>query len=198
MTGPKEPLVLATKNRDKIREMREILAPLGIPLLTLTDFEAWEDIPEEGDSFRANALAKARAVAGFTGRRALADDSGLEVVRLGGEPGIHSARYAGPSGDYEANNRKLLEALAGVPLAERHARFVCWAALVSPEGEEHVEEGVVEGTIITEPRGPGGFGYDPLFVPEGEERTMAELAPKEKNAISHRTRALRKLIPYLE
>ncbi len=191
------PLVLATKNRDKIREMREILAPLEIPLLTLEDFEEWRDVPEEGDTFRDNALAKARAVAAFTGERAVADDSGLQVDFLGGEPGIHSARYAGPEGDYEANNRKLLEALAGVSLEERTARFVCWAALVSPEGEEHAVEGTVEGVIIEEPRGAGGFGYDPVFQAAGEERTMAELSAEEKNAISHRTRALRKLIPYL-
>ncbi len=193
----KAPLVLATKNRDKIREMREILAPLEIPLLTLEDFQEWEDVPEEGDTFRDNALAKARAVASFTGERAVADDSGLQVDYLRGEPGIHSARYAGPEGDYQANNRKLLEELAGVPLEERRARFVCWAALVSPDGEEHAVEGIVEGVIIEQPRGPGGFGYDPVFVPAGEKRTMAELAPEEKNAISHRTRALRKLIPYL-
>ncbi len=193
----KEPLVLATKNRDKIREMSEILAPLGIPLLTLGDFEEWQDVPEEGDTFRANALAKARAVAVFTGHRAVADDSGLQVDALGGDPGIHSARYAGPSGDYEANNRKLLAALVGVPPEKRSARFVCWAALVRPEGEERVVEGIVEGTILEEPRGSNGFGYDPVFVPEGESRTMAELSEAEKNSISHRTRALRQLIPYL-
>ncbi len=193
----KAPIVLATQNRDKIREIRDILADVHVPIRTCEDFTGWPDVEEEGKSFRENALIKARAVAGFTGMRALADDSGLQVDFLGGEPGIHSARYAGPNGDYEANNRKLLASLSGVPLAQRRARFVCWAALVDPDGEEHIEEGIIEGTIIEEPRGPGGFGYDPVFLPEGEHRTMAELSEAEKNAISHRTRALRKLIPYL-
>ena len=152
---------------------------------------------EAGATFEENALIKARAVATFTGMRALADDSGLQVDYLGGEPGIHSARYAGEDGKYEANNRKLLAALEGVPLERRRARFVCWAALVSPDGTERTVEGIIEGTILEQPRGPGGFGYDPVFVPEGMERTMAELSEAEKNAISHRTRALRKLIPYL-
>ncbi len=197
MPNPEEPVVLATQNRDKIREIRDILAGIDVPLFTFEDFTGWPDVEEEGASFKENALVKARAIADFTGMRALADDSGLQVDCLGGEPGIHSARYAGPNGEYEANNSKLLAAMEGVPLERRRARFVCWAALVNPDGTEHTAEGVIEGTIIEENRGPGGFGYDPVFVPEGMERTMAELSEAEKNAISHRARALCKLIPYL-
>lgn len=197
MPNPQEPVVLATQNRDKIREIRDILAGVEVPFLTFEDFADWPDVEEEGATFKENALIKARAVAAFAGMRALADDSGLQVDYLEGEPGIHSARYAGPSGDYGANNRKLLAALEGVPRERRRARFVCWAALVSPKGAEHTAEGVIDGTILEQPRGPGGFGYDPIFVPEGMDRTMSELSEEEKNAISHRTRALRKLIPYL-
>lgn len=197
MPNPQEPVVLATQNRDKIREIRYILAGVEVPFLTFEDFADWPDVEEEGATFKENALIKARAVAAFAGMRALADDSGLQVDYLEGEPGIHSARYAGPSGDYGANNRKLLAALEGVPRERRRARFVCWAALVSPKGAEHTAEGVIDGTILEQPRGPGGFGYDPIFVPEGMDRTMSELSEEEKNAMSHRTRALRKLIPYL-
>lgn len=197
MPNPQEPVVLATQNRDKIREIRYILAGVEVPFLTFEDFADWPDVEEEGATFKENALIKARAVAAFAGMRALADDSGLQVDYLEGEPGIHSARYAGPSGDYGANNRKLLAALEGVPRERRRARFVCWAALVSPKGAEHTAEGVIDGTILEQPRGPGGFGYDPVFVPEGMDRTMSELSEEEKNAMSHRTRALRKLIPYL-
>jgi len=197
MPNPQEPVVLATQNRDKIREIKDILAGVEVPFLTFEDFAGWPDVEEEGATFKENALIKARAVAAFAGMRALADDSGLQVDYLEGEPGIHSARYAGPNGDYGANNRKLLAALEGVPREQRRARFVCWAALVSPKGAEHTAEGVIDGTILEQPRGPGGFGYDPVFVPEGMDRTMAELSEAEKNAMSHRTRALRKLIPYL-
>ncbi|GEM00433.1 non-canonical purine NTP pyrophosphatase [Cellulomonas terrae] len=160
------------------------------------DVDAPEPV-EDGVTFTENALIKARALAAFTGLPAVADDSGLSVDVLGGAPGIFSARWAGTHGDDAANLALLLAQLADIAEPHRTARFVCAAALVTPDGFEHVETGTLEGVLATEPRGTGGFGYDPILVPVGETRTCAELSPEEKNAISHRGTAFRALVPTL-
>ena len=152
---------------------------------------------EDGVTFAENALIKARALAAFTGLPAVADDSGLSVDVLGGSPGIFSARWAGRHGDDRANLDLLLAQLADIAPEHRGARFVCAAALVTPDGFEHVETGALEGTLATAPRGSHGFGYDPILVPTGDTRTCAELTPQEKNAISHRGTAFRALVPTL-
>ncbi len=192
-----EPLALATRNRDKIREIAELLAGRDIPLVTFLDVEGWPEVEETGSDFLENALLKARAISEVAGTRALAEDSGLEVMALGGAPGILSARYAGTDGDYEANNRKLLQELAGCEPREREARFVCVAVLVEADGTYREARGIMAGRIAKEPTGAAGFGYDPIFIPEGMNRTVAQLSPDEKNAISHRGKALRELLPYL-
>jgi XTP/dITP diphosphohydrolase len=181
-------LVLATRNQGNVAELQRILD--GVELLDAEDAGV-PDVEETGDTFADNALLKARAAVAASGLPAIADDSGLSVVALGGEPGVRSARYAGAHGDDEANLRLVLERMDGQ--AQRSARFVCAAALVAPDGREWVVEGTVEGELITEPRGTGGFGYDPIFVPEGEQRTTAEMSPHEKDAISHRGKAFRAL-----
>ncbi|MCC2315737.1 RdgB/HAM1 family non-canonical purine NTP pyrophosphatase [Cellulomonas xiejunii] len=194
-------LVLATHNAHKVAELRAILAPV-LPTLDpgavigARDVHAPEPV-EDGVTFEENALIKARALAAATGLPAVADDSGLSVDVLGGAPGIFSARWAGRHGDDAANLALLLAQLADVPSAHRRARFVCAAALVTPEGTEHVEVGTLEGTLAAAPRGEHGFGYDPVLVPLGETRTCAELTPEEKNAISHRGQAFRALVPHL-
>ena len=181
-------LVVASKNQDKVREMEAVLLGLGLVGEIVTDLR-WPDVEETESTLEGNALLKARAVAAATGLPALADDTGLEVDALGGAPGVRSARYAGESASYADNVRALLDRLDG----ERHrsARFRTVMALVIPDGREIVAEGVLEGTIINEPRGDSGFGYDPVFDVDG--RTLAEFGAKEKNAISHRGRALRAL-----
>lgn len=175
-------LIVATHNRNKVREIGEILP-------------GWEIVAEDSaaeeteTTFRGNALLKARALAPkHPGAWILADDSGLEVAALDGAPGVRSARYAGEDGDTARNNALLLRNLEGV--TDRRARFTCAIALISPDGTEHTVEGHCPGTILTERHGAGGFGYDPLFTPDGHDRTFAELLPAEKNAISHRGRAL--------
>lgn len=187
-------IVLATGNTGKVEEVRRILADLDVELVPM-DALGVSEVDEPGETFEDNAVHKARVVAERTGLPALADDSGLEVDALGGAPGVRSARYAGVHGDDAANNAKLLEELAGVPPEERTARFVCVAALATPEGPHWTVRGTMEGRILTEPRGEGGFGYDPLFVMEGETRTNAELGPAEKDAASHRGAAFRGLRP---
>jgi XTP/dITP diphosphohydrolase len=192
----RERIVVATGNRNKLAEIRAILAAAGhdVELVAMTELGV-ESPVEDGDTFAANALLKARACAAGTGLSAIADDSGLEVDALGGEPGIYSARYAGPDADDAANNARLRAALAGHPGAARTARFVCAAAFVTPEGAETVVRGDMPGRIVDTPRGAGGFGYDPLFVADATEdgRTNAELAPAEKDVISHRGAAFRAL-----
>lgn len=192
-------LVLATRNPGKIAELRRILAnsAIAVDLVGMGAFAAIAEIPETGTSFAENALLKARTVAAHTGLTAVGDDSGLCVDILGGMPGIFSARWSGRHGDDKANLRLLLAQLTDVPDRARTARFVCAAALVTPDGAQHVVEGRVDGTLVREPRGTGGFGYDPIFVPLGESRTIAELPAAEKDAISHRGRALRALIPHI-
>ncbi|MBX5443054.1 MAG: RdgB/HAM1 family non-canonical purine NTP pyrophosphatase [Solirubrobacteraceae bacterium] len=190
MSGPVR-LLLATRNRHKVRELEALLAPVGIDPLP----DGIELPPETGETFAENALGKARAAAAATGRVAIADDSGIEAEALGGAPGVRSARYAGEDATDEENLARLLrEAPAGSPLA-----YVCAMAYVDPErGIEEVFEGRCTGTLAAEPRGTGGFGYDPAFVPdEHPDRTMAELSPAEKDAISHRGRAVRALRSWL-
>lgn len=190
-------LVLATGNPKKVEELRRILDGLDVELVLMTDL-GLEGAEEDGDTFEENALIKARAVVDATGDAALADDSGLEVDALGGAPGVHSARYAGQPTDDLANNTKLRQQLAGIPPGERTGRFVCVAALVAPDGREWTARGTMEGRILDQPRGHGGFGYDPLFVAEGETRTNAELSPVEKDARSHRGAAFRAIRPRVE
>jgi XTP/dITP diphosphohydrolase len=188
-----ERLVVATRNEHKLRELREAMP--GIELDPLPD--EVELPPEDGDSFEANALGKARAANAATGRPALADDSGIEAAALGGRPGVHSARYAGEDAGDEANLAKLLAEVGD----DRRVAYVCSLALVRGEREELVVEGRCKGTLDPEPRGEGGFGYDPAFVPDdtgaADERTMAELSATEKHAISHRGRAARLLAEHL-
>lgn len=192
-------LVLATHNQHKVGELRAILSA-AMPGLApeavvgARDVGAPEPV-EDGVTFEENALLKARALAAFTGLPAVADDSGLSVDVLGGAPGIFSARWAGRHGDDAANLDLLLAQLADIKDPHRGARFVCAAALVTPDGHEHVETGALVGTLAHAPRGAGGFGYDPVLVPLGDDRTCAELTPEEKNAISHRGQAFRALAP---
>jgi XTP/dITP diphosphohydrolase len=187
-------LVVATANPGKLAEIRAILADLDVELVPMTELGV-PSPPEDGASFEDNALLKARVCAAATGLVALADDSGLEVDALAGAPGVWSARYAGEPADDAANNARLLAELADVPPERRTARFVCAAAAVAPDGREVVVRGTMEGRIADQPRGVHGFGYDPLFVSDaaGDGRTNAELAPAEKDAISHRGAAFRAL-----
>ncbi|MFH5822361.1 RdgB/HAM1 family non-canonical purine NTP pyrophosphatase [Georgenia sp. AZ-5] len=194
-------LLLATHNAHKVRELREILAPLlpgldGEAVHGAADLGAPEPV-EDGVTFAENALIKARALAAATGLPAVADDSGLCVDVLGGAPGVFSARWCGRHGDDRANLELLLAQLSDVPERHRGAHFACAAALVTPSGREVVEEGTMPGTLLTAPRGEGGFGYDPILLPDGEDRSAAELTPAEKNAISHRGKAFRALAPHI-
>ncbi len=191
-------LIIATRNKGKIREIEEALSMPGLRLLNFEDFDEFPEPEETGATLEENALIKARAVAERFGSPALADDSGLLVDRLGGRPGVSSSRYAGPEGDPERNMDRLLSELEGVPAAARTARFACVIALVIPGGEERLAHGECEGVILEERRGSGGFGYDPVFLPAGFERSMAELTLEEKNAISHRGKALRAMRQFLE
>lgn len=194
-------LALATHNRKKLVELLAVLRTqpgldeLGDDAIaTAADLGAPAPV-EDGVTFAENALIKARALAAHTGLPAVADDSGLSVDVLGGAPGIFSARWSGRHGDDAANLALLLAQLSDVRPEHRGARFVCAAALVTPDGTEHVEIGTLEGTLATAPLGAGGFGYDPVLVPAGDTRTCAELTPEEKNAISHRGQAFRALVP---
>lgn len=194
-------LVVATGNAHKVAEIKAILAPLlpGVDLdslASLADFSFPSPV-EDAVTFAGNALIKARDLCARTGLPALADDSGLEVGVLGGAPGVFSARWAGAHGDDAANLNLLLSQLADVPARHRDARFVCAAALVLPSGEEIVEEGQMRGALTTAPQGDGGFGYDPIFVPDGYAQTTAQMTPEEKNQISHRAAALTAMAPHL-
>jgi len=187
-------VVLATRNRGKLREIAPLLDGLGLELCTIDDVAPKAELREDADTFEENALAKARQAAAATGLPAVADDSGLEVDALGGAPGVRSARYAGPGADDARNNAKLLEALRDIPPGGRRARFRCVAAFVDPaRGREITRAGVCEGEILGAPRGEGGFGYDPLFLLPDRGRTMAELPLDEKNRVSHRAAAFRAL-----
>jgi XTP/dITP diphosphohydrolase len=191
-SSPSRPLlVLATLNAGKARELTALLADLPFEVRGLGDFPG-AALPEESeDSYRGNALLKARAAARVARAWALGDDSGLEVDALGGAPGVRSARYGGPGLDDAGRCARLLEALAGVPPDKRTARFRCVIAVVDPGGREHVAEGVVQGVIAEAPRGTHGFGYDPIFYYPPLGRTFGELAPSEKARVDHRGRAVR-------
>lgn len=190
-------LVLATRNAHKLTELRAILAGAGLTV-DLVGADAFPEVPEvaeTGVTFAANALLKAHTLARATGLPAVADDSGLCVDVLGGAPGIFSARWAGRHGDDKANLDLLLAQLAEIDTPHRRAHFACAAALALPDGTERVAEGRLTGTLRHEPSGGGGFGYDPIFQPDGHTVTCAELSPAEKNALSHRGRAFRGLAP---
>ena len=190
-------IILATQNQGKLRELQELLEDEAIEVLSLRDIADWEDVEETGETFADNATLKARAAVKKTGLIALADDSGLEVDALEGAPGVHSARFAGEPKDDERNNDKLLEQLDAIPDDQRTARFRCALMLVTPQGEEFLTEGAVEGRILKQRRGQDGFGYDPLFYVPDYARTMAELTLAEKNSLSHRAQAFCKVIPIL-
>ncbi len=189
----KRKLVFATNNKNKLREIREIM-PADVEILSLADINCVADIPETADTLEGNALIKAHYVYDRFGMDCFADDTGLEVEALGGRPGVHTARYAGEEHDPEANMQKLLHEMDG--LANRDARFRTVVALIE-NGEEHVFTGQVDGTIATEPRGNKGFGYDPVFIPEETGRTFAEMGEEGKNKISHRARAVASLLAYM-
>ena len=195
-------LILASRNQKKIREMEAILAGHfpGIRILSLDDIGFEGDIEEDGTTFEENALIKARTAMAASGNRiaAIADDSGLAVDALNGDPGVYSARYAGGHGDDAANNALLLNNLAHLPLEQRTARFVCCIALVYPDGREMTVRGETEGLIIDDARGDGGFGYDPYFYYQPFGKTFSELTAEEKNAISHRGKAIAKLADKLK
>ena len=194
-------VLLATRNAGKLVELRRLCEGAGVEVLGLADVPDFPEAPETGATFAENALAKARDAAAATGLPAVADDSGLAVDALNGMPGVLSARWSGKHGDDLANLNLLLGQLGDVPDERRGGAFVCAAALVVPGGSgvdgETVVHGEWRGTIVRAPRGTNGFGYDPIFVPEGEERTSAELSPEEKDAASHRGLAFRALLPYL-
>jgi len=191
-------VVLASSNAGKLRELVPLLAPLGLDLVAQNSLGI-DTPPETGATFADNALLKARYAASVAGLPALADDSGIEVDALGGRPGVYSARYAGEHASDQDNLRKMLEELRGVPEAKRTARYRCVIAFVreAQDVDPLIADGAWEGRIALAPAGSGGFGYDPIFVPEGFERTAAQLAAEEKNSISHRGRALRELIALL-
>jgi XTP/dITP diphosphohydrolase len=190
-------IVLATGNAKKRAEIESILGGLDVELVPMTEL-GLVGPEEDGATFEANALLKARAIVEAVGEPAIADDSGLEVDALDGAPGVRSARYAGPDAGDDDNNRKLMAALREVPTEERTARFVCAAAFVAPGGVERVVRGTMEGRLTDAPRGERGVGYDPYFVADGEQRTNAELSPQEKDARSHRGAAFRELRPDVE
>jgi XTP/dITP diphosphohydrolase len=189
--------LLATRNQKKLLELQRILdSALGsgaVEILLLDQVAPYEEVPETGLTFADNALLKAREGVKHAGLATIADDSGLAVDALNGMPGVFSARWSGRHGDDGANNDLVLAQLSDVDDPHRGARFVCVAALVLPDGREFTAEGEMPGRLLRAPRGDGGFGYDPLFVPDGEERTSAELSPAEKDAISHRGKAFRAL-----
>ncbi|MEU0153533.1 RdgB/HAM1 family non-canonical purine NTP pyrophosphatase [Micromonospora fulviviridis] len=190
-------VLLATRNRKKLVELQRILdGALGahrIALLGLDDVEEYPELPESGLTFGENALIKAREGCRRSGLPTIADDSGLAVDALNGMPGVFSARWAGGHGDDRANLQLVLDQIADLPDEHRGAAFVCTVALVLPSGKEHLVDGRQSGRLLRAPRGDGGFGYDPIFLGDGQERTNAELTPEEKDAVSHRGKALREL-----
>jgi XTP/dITP diphosphohydrolase len=200
MPPPLPRLLLASANQGKLRELRAILRGVPVELVGLSEAGLGEppEVDETGPTFLANALLKARAYAAWSGLAAVADDSGLEVDALGGAPGVRSARYAGPGAGDQANLDKLLAELAGVPPERRTARFRCAAALVDPETGEWHTEAAWDGRILEVPRGTGGFGYDPVFLPDGWDKTSAQVDQATKDAASHRGKAFRALRPAIE
>ncbi len=191
-------LVIATRNEKKIDEIKRILEGLDVTLYSLDDFPGCPEVEETEDTFEGNAALKAKAVAEYTGRAALADDSGLEVFALHGEPGVRSARYAGDDATDADNVHKLLSEMFDIADYMREARFVCVVAIAFPDGDLKSFKGIVNGRIGRKPLGKSGFGYDPIFYPEGHDRTFAQMSPAEKDGMSHRGRALEKLREYLK
>jgi XTP/dITP diphosphohydrolase len=191
-------LLVATGNPGKLKEIRRLLADSPVQVVGLDAYPELPEVVEDGDSFAANACKKAQQMAAATGCLTLADDSGLVVEALGGAPGVISARYAGEEGDDEANNRKLMQALRDVPDDRRQAAFHCVMALAEPGGRCRTFEGRISGMLLREPRGEGGFGYDPYFLVPEYGKTTAELSLDIKNRISHRGQALRKVLPVLK
>jgi XTP/dITP diphosphohydrolase len=189
-----EAIAIASRNPGKIGEILAICADWPVRWITAEHHpSSWPTVEETGETYLDNALLKANAVADALSLPAISDDSGIEVDALEGAPGPLSARFAGPNATDQENLRQLIDAILPVPESDRTARYRCVATLSLPEGSALWAEGTSEGRLITEPRGTGGFGYDPVFVPQGEDRTMAELSPEEKNRISHRARAFRAL-----
>lgn len=190
-------LVVASRNRGKLKEIQSLLCGVVDEVRCAADFPDFPETIEDGRTFQENALKKAREAMMHTGLPALADDSGLTVVALEGRPGVFSARFAGDDADDAANNLKLLKEMINVPDGQRRASFVCAMAYVDPDGTEQVFNGSISGRILTSHRGEGGFGYDPLFLVDGFDRTMAELSLQEKNGISHRGQALQQFRTFL-
>ncbi|PLX39891.1 MAG: non-canonical purine NTP pyrophosphatase, RdgB/HAM1 family [Deltaproteobacteria bacterium] len=190
-------LLFATANAGKLREVAALLEGEGVKVLGLGDLEEPIEVVEDGNTFIANARKKASTLHAASGLAVLADDSGLCVEALGGAPGVHSARYAGPEKSDAANMEKLLKALSGQKGKARAAHFLCSMVFISKEGVEVEAEGILNGEIALAHSGDGGFGYDPIFIPEGERRTLAEHTMDEKNKISHRKRALSAILPLI-
>ena len=186
-------ILFATGNQGKMKEVREILADLGVEVVSMREAGVSAEIVEDGDTFEENAVIKARTIMELTGELTLADDSGLEIDALGGEPGVYSARYMGEDTSYHIKNNNLIQRLSGVPDQQRTARFVCSIAAAFPDGEIITTNGVIEGMIGYEEAGENGFGYDPIFVVPQLGCTTAQLSDEQKNEISHRGRALRKM-----
>ena len=191
-------LIFATGNEHKMVEIREILGELPVEILSMKDVGIKADIVENGNTFEENALIKAKEVCKLAGEMVLADDSGLEIDYLNGEPGIYSARYMGEDTSYHIKNQNLIDSLEGVPDEKRTARFVCAIAAAFPDGRSFVVRGTIEGIIGYEERGTNGFGYDPIFYLPERGVSTAEIPPEEKNSISHRGNALRKMKELLE
>ncbi len=190
--------IIATHNPGKVKEFKEILEPRGYDVKSLAEIGFAEEIEETGHTFEENAILKAEAVAKAVNKMVIADDSGLSIDNLGGRPGVYSARYAGEQKDDQANIEKVLSELKGIEKEQRTARFRCALAVSIPGEETKTVEGHVEGYIAEEPRGEYGFGYDPIFIVKDKDKTMAELTSDEKNKISHRADALKKLSKLLE
>lgn len=191
-------LLLATKNKNKIKEIKDKFSYIKeLKILSLEDFESFPDVIEDGRTFEENALKKAKELSLFAGMAVLADDSGLEIDALNGEPGVNSARYAGEGASDDDRNRLVLEKMKDVPAGKRSARFVCVIAIIV-HGKEYLSRGICEGVIASEIKGSNGFGYDPIFYVGNSGRTMAEYTIKEKNKISHRAKALDMAVRSLE
>lgn len=188
-----ESVIIATKNQGKAKEFETLFLPRGFAVKTLLDYPELEDVEETGSNFEENAVLKAETISKLLGVRVIADDSGLEIDALEGRPGVYSARYAGADKDDQANIDKVLEQLLNVPENERTAKFCCALAMAEPGKETLTVFGSCEGRILREQKGTNGFGYDPIFFVEREGKTMAELSAEEKNRISHRAEAIRKL-----
>lgn len=191
-------ILMATRNKGKMIELRENLKNLQLEIITLDDIKDMPLLEENGETFLENAVSKAQTASKISGLITMADDSGLEVDALDGRPGVYSARFAGEPSDDRKNNQKMLQLMKGLPFEKRTARFVCAIAIAFPDGRIYSAEGKCEGIILEESRGTGGFGYDPLFYIPGMEKTFAELNMDEKNAISHRGKALREASILLE